>query len=190
MARAVIKVEDQLKRLDALRLKAEAFKTAGDTMLKRPEEKKWSGIEVVKHMYIAYAAYIPKIEGALSKLPESEKVEKIVARAIPSFLINRFPPNDGKIRFKMKTFGKFKPLVNPNSLSEEEAQRIYEQFSESLNKLTEWTHAYRTKDVKAVRFNSAAGASVRFNVAEAVEFIIAHNERHCQQIENTLKKVG
>jgi hypothetical protein len=191
MARAKIIPQNQLERINRIRIEVVFFKEQDKNALtKRPRAKGWSIIEVFEHMVIASKAYEDKIDNCLLKLNASpNKTEEIKARAIPSFLIKRFPPKENKIRFKMKTFKKFQPMFSSTELSDEEIKSTFDNFILSLDHLEKAIKRYPTKSITDISFNSAIGATVRFNVAEACEFILCHNERHLLQASNTLRSI-
>ena len=192
MARAVIIPEDQIGRINKLASRIEGIQNLDlEILKKRPHEKAWSSIEVVEHMILGHKDYVEKINQALAIIQEQkEPIEKIRSRAMPSFLIKRFPPKEGKIRFKMKTMKRFYPVFDLKDVNQEKAEDIFKNFFESLDHLMNAVEQYRTKDATSHIFPSAVGAWVRFNVAEAIEFIICHNERHMQQIENVLSQTA
>ena len=90
----------------------------------------------------------------------------------------------------MKTMSVFQPVMNVDQLKEKEVKAILDSFEARLNQINDWVLKYPEKDVSSIKFTSAIGALVKFNVAEACEFIICHNERHMQQINNTLEKLN
>lgn len=190
--RAQIKPTYQIQRINSLLNRLEEFNQLdSELFMKRPRQKAWCGAEVLKHMIVAHNAYANKINDALTKSkPVKEEIEVLSASAIPSFLIKRFPPKEGKIRFKMKTGKQFKPMLDVDKLTENQVEGIFSEMKATLNELSAWIEQTRKKDVLPVRFNSAVGPIVKFNVIEACEFILCHNERHFQQIENTLKAIG
>ncbi|MBO6515514.1 MAG: DinB family protein [Bacteroidia bacterium] len=189
MARTHIKPEIQIERINALRNTLNQLRSKENrNWLHRPHSKSWSAIEVAKHMLIAQEVYETKIESTLSRLkPIEGSLEAIRPNRTPAFLIKRFPPQNGEIKHKMKTTKKFEPVLDLTSLSNTDVATILDQLDSSLAQLKSWVTAYRTTDVTAIRFNSAIGAIVRFNAAEACEFILCHNERHFQQMANALK---
>lgn len=192
MMSVYIKPEQQIQRINQLLGKLEAYKGhETDLLRQRPHEKAWSVFEVMKHMSVAHLVYRPKVEGKL-ELPAKQKapVENLKSGAIVAFLLKRFPPAEGKIRFKMKTAKKFYPMLDNASIGDVEGQAVLSELEECLLELKSWVNHYRTKSVSLKKFNSAVGPVVRFNIPEACEFILCHNERHFQQAENTLKKVS
>lgn len=190
MGRYTIKPENQLQRLNEMQSEIGIYKKLSRAVLtKKPGEKAWSIIEVVEHMVRSHHDYIEKIDMALNQLDDTPLQDNIKTRRMPSFLIKRFPPKDGKIQFKMKTMKRFQPVFEVNDMTQKEIENVFDSFDRSIVHLNNSVKNYRQKNVKSLIFNSAVGSWVKFNVAEACEFIICHNERHLQQIKNTLKKV-
>jgi hypothetical protein len=192
MANAKLLPESQILRINRIKNElTELKKVAPELLKKRPTEKSWCAIEVTKHMVLGHNAYVDKIENALQRLSEGQEViHEIKATWIPSMLIKRFPPKEGKIRFKMKTMKTFQPVMTADELLKYPTERVFDEFEATLTQLQKWIEQYRKTDVTKVRFNSAVGAMVKFNVAEACEFILCHNERHLQQIQNTIQLVN
>ena len=190
--RVQIKPTQQIQRVNNLKNRLEALKGKDATLFSiRPNENAWCGAEVLKHMIVAQEIYVDKINGALSKLKSIEtEVESLRTKRIPSFLIKRFPPIDGEIRFKMKTSKQFKPMLEPDQLDTHHINGLISEMDNSLDQLIAWIERTRFLDVLPLRFNSAVGPIVRFNVSEACEFILCHNERHFHQLERTLKAIN
>ena len=182
-----IKPAFQIQRVNELENKLAQFREASlEQLIQRPNPKSWSPIEVAKHMVIGHEAYRNKIDKALQDNSTSPIQSEFKASAMPSFQIKRFPPKDGQIRFKMKTMKTFKPVFDPSELSKEESDAILSELENALKELKAWVETYRTKGISLKKFNSAISAMVRFNVPEACEFILCHNERHFLQFEKAL----
>lgn len=186
--RVQIKPTHQIRRINLLQNQlTEISKLDHRLLAKRPRQESWCCTEILKHMFVAQLTYAKKIDLALPKLRAvEEEVEVLSSSLIPSYLIKRFPPVEGKIKFKMKTTKQFKPMLENTNLNQLSINEIVDEMNDSLIQLKGWVEDTRKKDVKTVRFNSAIGPVVRFNVSEACEFIICHNERHFQQLYNTL----
>ncbi len=190
--RVHIKPTHQMQRVNLLRNQLEALKQKNSTLFTiRPNEKAWCGAEVLKHMMVAQEIYTERLDGALSKLKTiNTEVDALKTKRIPSFLIKRFPPIDGEIRFKMKTSKQFKPMLDPSELDASQVDNLLKEMDHSLSQLLEWIEQTRFKNVASIRFNSAIGPIVRFNASEACEFILCHNERHFHQLQRTLESVS
>jgi hypothetical protein len=63
---------------------------------------------------------------------------------------------------------------------------VFTDVYKSLDHLKECAIQSRTKNCSRVKFSSAIGPIIRFNVPEAIEFILRHNERHLFQIERMM----
>lgn len=189
--RVTIKPVYQIQRINNLQNQLAALREVDSNLLKkRPHEKAWCIAEVIEHMIVAQSVYAQKLDETLANLTNAkEDVEAVRTRAVPSLLIKRFPPIEGEIRFKMKTAKQFKPMLDIDKLTTDNMIEMIEKMEKSLNQLLAWIELTRKKEVQSIRFNSAIGAIVKFNASEACEFILCHNERHFQQISNTLKQV-
>ena len=191
MAGIQIKRENQLERIEVMEGKIRGLqKTDATTLSVKPGPTSWNVLEVIEHMSTAHQPYEVKIETALKKLEtkNTEKWECIEKKRMASFICRRMLPQNEVIKHKMKTSKKFQPVLPEERLSEDEINKVFDRFYNSLAHLKSTISRYANLPVKNVRFNSAIGPIVRFNTAEAVEFIISHNERHIVQAENTVKK--
>jgi primosomal protein N'' len=190
--RVQIKPAHQIQRINSLINQLEALQqTTHETFMKRPNPKAWCGAEVIQHMIVAHQVYEVKLTDALAKSTIlKEEVDVRSTHAIPSFLIKRFPPKEGKIRFKMKTMKVFQPMLDVEKLTENDVQALIAEMKKTLVQLSNWVEQTRKRDILPHRFNSAIGALVRFNPSEACEFILCHNERHFLQLERTLKQAN
>ncbi len=188
MARYVIQAENQLERIEKLnQMLNELSKLSKQSLVTRPRPKKWSVVEIVQHMVIAQKVYAPKINGVLDTASKSTNNSEHKASFVPSYLIKSFPPQQGKVKSKMKTFKRFLPVIN--DLNGVDVEQEFKALHECLNELSSWVKEYSMKDTAGIKFNSAIGAVVRFNVPEACEFILGHNERHFHQINEALAMI-
>lgn len=190
MAKVMINPKQQLERVAALHFRLDQFNTfTHEAWIKNANPKSWCALEVAKHISIAQIAYREKMSLAFQQLKAApQPISEIESTAIPSFLIKRFPPQAGVIRMKMKTTKRFEPLLKPEDRLEIEREAIVSELNACLHELEQWINLYPNKAVKSYRFNSAVGALVRFNVAEACEFMLCHAERHFLQLERALNQ--
>lgn len=176
--RARIKPEQQIQRINTLIGELEGYRSLSmDELKRKPSSKSWSIIEVIKHMSIGQDAYREKINKALISSRSKEMVEDLRCSAIPSYLIKKFPPVEGKIKMKMKTAKKFEPINVGENMD-----IVINELVQNLEELKSWINKYRTSEISMKKFNSAIGPVVRFNVPEACEFILCHDERHFYQM--------
>lgn len=190
MARIHIRPEHQLQRIQTLRSRFETVAQLPlSTLLQKPEPKRWSPGEIVEHMVESHKLYIPKLDQALAQSKPTARWESLRAGRVASFLFKGFAPKDGKLRYTMKTQKVFEPKVLPSVATEASLQQVFDAFRASLDHLAQSARTAAEHNVRPHRFNSAIGPIVRFNAAEAVEFILRHNERHFFQLDQTLSAV-
>lgn len=177
----------QIQRINQLESQLDEIQNLPKELLQlKPSNNEWSIIEVVKHMTIAHQAYQSKIKDAIVySTPKKEVKSEYKTSFIPSYLIKRFPPIKGQIKMKMKTMKKFEPIINDDM----ELNEVINEFKNTLLQLKQWINLYRTQSFSLKKFNSAIGPMVRFNIPEACEFILCHNERHFHQIKKVLDSI-
>lgn len=175
--------EQQIQRINVLLNQLKKIEQISESKLNtKPNSKKWSVLEVIKHMILAHQAYQSKISHQLTLSGSFNINNGLEASWLPSYLISKFPPKEQKVQMKMKTTSKFEPQLS----STDSKESIIKEMEIVLNELKSWIETYRTQNITLKKFNSAIGAIVRFNIPEACEFILAHNERHFFQIEKIL----
>lgn len=186
MSRYIIQSDNQLERIKRLQARLSEMSNLDHPLLTtRPKTKKWSAVEVVQHMVLAHKVYAPKINKVLDSASKSEIDKTYRTSFIPSYLIKSFPPKDGKVKSKMKTFKRFVPVIE--NLQNVKVEDEINALRTCLDELSSWVEKYIHQDTAGIKFNSAIGAIVRFNVPEACEFILGHNERHFHQIEEAIR---
>ncbi|MFT6922686.1 MAG: hypothetical protein ACJA1C_001692 [Crocinitomicaceae bacterium] len=183
--RVIIYPEQQIQRINRLKNELEKYSSvSADALNKRPNEKAWSALEVMKHISMAHNVYSDKMANAFSNSKGNRvKVDELKSSGMMSYLLKRFPPVKGKIKLKMKTTKMFKPVFEGHH---QDPVEIISELNACLDELKSWVESYRTEAISLKKFNSAIGAIVRLNIPEACEFVLCHGERHFLQIENTL----
>ncbi len=185
MARVSISAENQIERLNRIASRLKEIETLSPKeLVKQPTENKWSIAEVIEHMYIAYTLYTDKLNNAIAQSDtNNESWTELKAGRWVSLLLKNFRPKNGVIKMKMKTQKIFEPKRLPSNQSAETLGEVFKDMYKSIDHLKECAIQSRTKNCSRVKFSSAIGPVIRFNVPEAIEFILRHNERHMFQVE-------
>ncbi|NRA10684.1 MAG: hypothetical protein HRT57_01860, partial [Crocinitomicaceae bacterium] len=165
--------EQQIQRINRLKNELGKYSLISATDLnKRPREKAWSALETMKHISIAHKVYTEKVDNAFSNSKgELILVDELKASRMISYLVKRFPPVKGEIKFKMKTTKKFRPIFENDR---KEPIEVIQELDACLDELKSWVERYRTSAISLNKFNSAIGPVVRLNIPEACEFILCH----------------
>ncbi len=150
----------------------------------RPAPNKWSVLEVCEHMNLSSGHYLAHLRRAYAD-PRARFTLGTVHR--PGFwggMLTRTmqPTLDGRIKMPMSTLRMFEPRQAPVKRLDalDEFIRMLLGFRELLDVAAE-------RGMEGPRITSTLGPLLRFKVADAFSFAIAHQERHLLQIERTLQ---
>ncbi|GAB4232660.1 MAG: hypothetical protein Tsb0034_05500 [Ekhidna sp.] len=147
--------------------------------------KKWSVLEVLKHLSLVYDKYLENFSKAISSAPvlSSDQTRKTERTLLGRLSIYSMKPKGKRRKFKMKTFDFFTPAHQPDHSDE-----IINEFLDKKGKFNELIREARMKDLHGVKMPTALGEKMKFYVPECFEFILAHEERHMIQIEEILQQ--
>lgn len=191
MAQLKIRPESLIQQINEITEEVKGWEQLPkETLLRKPEPKKWNLLEILGHMIMAYRVYQPQIDSVLEKLPnEPNPPEVYTPRSIPKMFINMLRPKAEKIRWKMKTIAVFEPKEASKG-DAADVQYIFEEFYAIHNHMKEAIVKMRTKNAKKKKVVSGIGPIVKFYLPEAFAFILAHEERHMIQAKHTLTLIG
>ncbi len=152
----------------------------------KPNQKKWSPLEVVGHLNRVYEIYLPNFEKAISQAQDlpSDKVLQYQSTLMGRMSIYAMRPKGKKRRFKMKTFDFFNPITEPTK--KHETLNLFLKNKDALNDLIRLA---RAKNLKNVKIPTALGEKIKFYIPECFRFILAHEERHLVQIATILEGI-
>ena len=152
----------------------------------KPDSKKWNILECIEHMNIATKHYVDIIQ---AKVPEAiSRGQMPVKYCKRGFLgklsINAMSPTkDREIKSKVKTMSRFKPVL----AYEKGKSRVIQEFIGLNETFLDQLSKARQVNVNKVRIKSGIGNIIRFKLADALGFVVAHNQRHIIQIHQLLK---
>jgi len=150
----------------------------------RPAPKKWSVLEVCEHMNLSCGHYLVHLRRAYED-PRARFTPGTEHR--PGFwggMLTRTmqPTADGRIKMPMSTLRIFEPREAPLKRLD-----ALDQFIHMLVGFQQLLLVAAQRGMEGPRIISTLGPLLRFKVADAFSFTIAHQERHLLQIERTLK---
>jgi len=188
MPSLLITPENQIQRLNLLIGRVQQLRKLDRSLLiTAPGPKSWSVLEIIEHLNIAYGFYIEKIDAALARSADHlAENGSFKARAWQRLVIMGQRPKNGKRKWKMKTLGKFEPILAPAQLTGQRIQNVFENFESLHQHLKQAILGSRQKEVSKTKITSAIGPVVTFYLPECFEFLVSHAERHAIQIEETL----
>lgn len=144
----------------------------------RESDDSWSILECIEHLNMYGDFYIPAIKTTISKNNESS-TEVFKSGLLGNYFVKSMEP---KVNLnKMKTFADKNPINS--SLDKSVIDRFINQQKEFLELLN------KSKNLNLVKAKTAISISklLKLRLGDTFRFILAHNERHFEQIEKTLQ---
>lgn len=143
----------------------------------KPTPKAWNALECVDHMNRLLLLYTNQ----LLPMELDHDFEDTVSIGMKGrFFAEGMRPKGEKISYKMSTAKVFTPSkTNKQSLDD---------FKRTLESAQKFLEVNRNKKWKGKKVTSALGPLVKFNIAEAFNFLLAHNERHILQAQRAMNR--
>ncbi|HET6994414.1 MAG TPA: DinB family protein [Chitinophagaceae bacterium] len=183
-----IRTTELIEQLQAdvrqLILKTEYLQTEETrTLIIQPAAEKWSITQVLEHLNSYGRYYLPAIEKSLA---ESRKPGREWFKA--GWLGNYFtkimrPGVDGKIANKMQAPRNHRPRMIFD------ADSVINDFLEQQYILLNLLQDATKKDIGNIRTPVSISRFIRLKTGDTFRFLIAHEQRHFVQIDNTLKQI-
>ncbi len=170
-------MEDEVNRQVAF---AKGFEQYSDeTLNQKVDAKSWSVLECFEHMNLSMLVYLNQLKKINNYRPSNGLIKFGIKG---KFFADGVRPKNDSISYKMKTFKKLTP-------SSGLGRSVINDFIKHSNWFSQFINEHKSDDLNSIKVKTALGPLVKLNVAEALCFIIAHNERHVWQINNVLKMV-
>jgi hypothetical protein len=187
---ATFQSEKLLERLAAdvrkILLKTESLKNMSETELReKPGENAWSVVEVLAHLNYYARFYITAME---------EQLDGHQTQPRPTFKPGWFgnyftkvigPSSDGEVKNKMTTPKDGRPLA-PLELDPKAELR---EFIQHQHQLLNLLRIAQSADLGRLRVPITLTRFIRLKLGDTFRFVIAHEQRHFQQIDRVRKVV-
>jgi DinB superfamily len=151
-------------------------------LLQEPAPGKWSVIQVLEHLNSYGRYYLLAIERSL----KSDKAAVEVFRS--GWLGNYFtklmtPAEDGTIANKMQSPKDHRPAKYLDVFP------VLTTFLEQQQYLLELLEQAKSKNISKIRTPVSISRLIRLKLGDTFRFVVAHQQRHFVQIDNTLAMV-
>lgn len=148
-----------------------------DQVLRKPTSNSWNAIECLEHMSKSMQVYTHQLDSL--ELHEGEELEVAIGW-LGRYFTNGTRPKNGKITNKIKTMKSLKP-------QQSNAIQSINEFRNQLENIKHFLVGNKNNLWKSAKVKSALGAVLKFNIAEALSFVLAHNERHILQAQKAME---
>lgn len=151
-------------------------------LLQQPAAGKWSVIQVLEHLNSYGNYYLLAIERSLKQNKPSTGAFK------PGWLGDYFtklmkPGKNGRIAHKMQSPKDHRPHSHPDAFP------VLTTFFEQQHYLLELLEKAKAKNIGKIRTPISISRLIKLKAGDVFRFLIAHEQRHFVQIENTLAAV-
>lgn len=151
-------------------------------LLQEPAPGKWSVIQVLEHLNSYGRYYLLAIERSL------ENDKPAVEVFMPGWLGNYFtklmkPGEDGAIINKMQSPKDHRPSKYLDVFP------VLTTFLEQQHYLLELLEQAKSKNISSIRTPISISRLIRLRLGDTFRFLVAHEQRHFVQIDNTLAMV-
>ena len=154
-----------------------------DLLSMQPAVDHWSVLQCIEHLNIADEHYLHQFDLKLNKA-EHSTIETFKPGFLGKKLTTMMKPTDeGKIPSPMKTIAKFRPDIDVK-------YDTIDKFLTDQDKIVEYLLKAKTLDLNKNKIPSALGSFITFKLGDAFRFLIAHNQRHVQQMRNILTQIS
>ena len=152
-------------------------------LLQEPAAGKWSVIQILEHLNSYGNYYLVAIEKSLKQDKPAIDLFK------PGWLGNYFtklmkPGEEGAIVHKMQSPKDHRPQRQPDAFP------VLNTFFEQQHYFLELLELDKTKNIGGIRMPISISRFIKLKVGDVFRFLIAHEQRHFVQIENTLAAVA
>lgn len=151
-------------------------------LLEQPEAGKWSVIQALAHLNIYGDFYLPAISQALT----ANKAARTYFKSgwLGNYFVKLMQPDaTGNIGKKMKATARHRPSFHVD------ANPVVQTFLQQQYLLLELLEQARSKDLNSLRTPISIAPFITLRLGDTFRFLVAHQERHFQQIQRTLLQV-
>ncbi len=153
----------------------------------KPGENRWSAIQCIEHINLTNHIYINNFKAVLSKSKTGDyKNTSVKSGFLGKMMTKMMSPKNGIIKYKSKTFEQLIPITakDPNARLMEHV--VFENFMSDLDELVRLLDQSVDYPMSKMKVPSFA-KGVKFRVADAFTFLVAHTQRHLLQAQNAIK---
>ena len=148
-----------------------------------PPGEGWTVAQILEHLNSYNRYYHPAIESAIEAAPNSAPVVFKAGWLGDYFTRTMLPNKKGQVANKMQSPKDHRPD------REIDLQKVFAEFEQGMQFQLELLHRSAVKDLNGIRIPISLTKLIKLKLGDTFRFLVAHQQRHLVQIENTLKKL-
>ncbi len=179
---AQVLIDDLASDVRTILVVTESLKNKTMSELNRPaKDGGWSATQVLAHLNFYAGFYLPAIENALTKADRNIKTTYSSGWLGDYFTRLMAPKADGQVKSKMKSPKNAIPAFNLD------AQFELDRFIAFQYQLLNVLEIARKVNMESVRIPTSLSSMVKLKLGDTFRFVIAHEQRHMEQIKRLFK---
>jgi len=148
-------------------------------LLQEPAPGTWSVIQVLQHLNSYGNYYLLAIERSLKQ--DRLAIDMFKPGWLGDYFTKLMKPNEnGAIAYKMQSPKDHRPHSRPDAFP------VLNTFLEQQHYLLELLESAKEKNIGSIRIPVSISRFIKLKAGDVFRFLIAHEQRHFVQIENTL----
>lgn len=159
-----------------------------EELKRRPAPNKWSIVEVFAHINLVQGYYIKNITRALERAAEVNH-DQVNQTWIGKQAIRYTAPVDGVRRFKLPTFNKINPIKRAKKGIVVDEKVVFRDLISDIEEMEELMIKAYDYDLESEKVPTVI-SWIKINIADALEFNLAHTERHILQAREIAESFG
>lgn len=149
-----------------------------DLLLKQPAPGKWSVVQVLEHLNSYGRYYLPAIKKSLQQ--DSAEEETFRSGWLGNYFTNLMRPDQkGQISKKMSAPKNHRPS------NDHDPKPTLDTFMEQQQELLKLLEVAKKKNIRLIRTPISISRLIRLKVGDTFRFLVAHEQRHFVQVQNT-----
>jgi hypothetical protein len=138
----------------------------------------WSVAQCLEHLNSYGNYYLPLFEKAVAESQDNDDNEIIKSSWLGKLAIDSMNPDKGK--------RKFKAMKGHIPTSDLNADVVVAEFINQQERLLKVLEISKSKSIQKIKIPISIAQFLKLHFADALQFLIIHNERHIQQANKNL----
>lgn len=155
------------------------YQNLSDELLLKPSSSGgWSIAQCLEHLNSYGVYYLPLFENGLATSQDDLSVETIKSTWLGKLAIDSMNPEKGKKKFKA-----MKGHIPERVL---DAKTVVAEFINQQEQVLQILRTSKNKCIQQIKIPISIAKFLKLHLADALQFLIIHNERHIQQANRNL----
>lgn len=158
----------------------------------KPSAERWSLAECLEHVNRYSRYYLPLLRQGIQNASKKQRAGGDMmyhSSWLGDYFVRSMLPKEGVVKNKMKTMTSYNPVLTP-STSNLDGRKCYEEFLKHQVILLDLLNLAGSVNMERIKVPLTLSKWVRLRIGDVFRFLIAHEQRHLLQLENTWRDLS